>query len=66
MSYKDRIILDANILLGKPVIKGTRIPVDLLLKRLSEGMTIDDLLEAYPKLSKDDIYSLFSYPINRN
>jgi uncharacterized protein (DUF433 family) len=44
-----------EILFGKPVIMNTRIPVDLLLGKLATGDTINDLLEAYPKLTKDDI-----------
>lgn len=44
-------------LFGKPVIKGTRIPVDLILEKLGAGDTIEDLLEAYPKITKDDIYA---------
>jgi uncharacterized protein (DUF433 family) len=44
-----------EILFGKPVIMNTRIPVDLLLEKLATGDTINDLLEAYPKITKDDI-----------
>ncbi len=42
-------------LYGKPVIKNTRIPVDLILEKLASGDTIEDLIEAYPKIKKDDI-----------
>ena len=42
-------------LFGKPVIINTRIPVDLILEKLAVGDTIDDLIEAYPKITKDDI-----------
>jgi len=55
MTYTDRIVSDSKIMLGKPVIKGTRITVELILKKLSEGMTIEELLEAYPHLIKEDI-----------
>ena len=44
-----------EILFGKPVIMNTRIPVDLLLEKLATGDTINDLLEAYPKITNDDI-----------
>ena len=44
-------------LYGKPVIKGTRMPVDLILEKLDVGDSIEDLLEAYPKITKDDIYA---------
>lgn len=61
MTYTDRIVSDQKIMLGKPVIKGTRITVELILKKLSEGMTIDELLEAYPHLTKEDILAVLSY-----
>ena len=61
MDYKERITSDPDIMLGKPVIKGTRITVELILKKLSEGMTIEELLEAYPHLIKEDILATLSY-----
>ena len=61
MTYADRIVSDQKIMLGKPVIKGTRITVELILKKLSEGMTIEELLEAYPHLTKEDILAVLSY-----
>ena len=61
MTYTDRIVSDSKIMLGKPVIKGTRITVELILKKLSEGMTIEELLEAYPHLTKEDILAVLSY-----
>ncbi|NBC82502.1 MAG: DUF433 domain-containing protein [Bacteroidetes bacterium] len=44
-------------LYGKPVIKGTRIPVDIILEKLANGDSMEDLLEAFPKLSNNDIYA---------
>ncbi len=61
MNYKERIISDPNILRGKPIIKGTRISVELILRKLSEGMSIEELLEAYPNLTKEDILAALSY-----
>ena len=61
MDYKERITSDPDIMLGKPVIKGTRITVELILKKLAEGITIEELLEAYPHLSKEDILATLSY-----
>ncbi|MCP2596552.1 DUF433 domain-containing protein [Candidatus Aminicenantes bacterium AC-334-E05] len=46
---------------GKPVIKGTRITVELILKKLSEGMNIEELLKAYPNLKKEDVLAALSY-----
>ncbi len=59
--YKERIISDPNIMLGKPIIKGTRITVELILKKLAEGMSYDELLNAYPHLTKEDIMAAISY-----
>ena len=46
---------------GKPVIRNTRIPVELLLRKLSEGAGIADLLDAYPRLTEDDIRACLAY-----
>ena len=48
-------------MLGKPVIKGSRITVELILRKLSEGMSIEEVLEAYPHLTKEDVLATFSY-----
>lgn len=61
MNYRKRITANPNIMLGKPVIKGTRITVEIVQKKLSEGMSIEELLEAYPQLSKEDILAVLSY-----
>lgn len=61
MDYRDNITADPQIMLGRPVIKGTRVTVELILKKLSEGMTADELLKAYPHLKKDDILAVLSY-----
>jgi uncharacterized protein (DUF433 family) len=50
-----RIEIDSEVMQGKPVIRNTRIPVELLLRKLSEGATIEELLDAYPRLSVDDV-----------
>jgi uncharacterized protein (DUF433 family) len=61
MDYRDRITIDPDVKLGKPVIKGTRITVELILRKLSEGMGMDELLKAYPHLTKEDILAALSY-----
>ena len=61
MIYADRIISDQKIMLGKPVIKGTRITVELILKKLSEGISFEELMQAYPHLTKEDILAAQSY-----
>ena len=61
MEYKDRIISDPDIMLGKPVIKGTRITVEIIVEKLSAGETYDNILEAYPKLTKEDIQAALAF-----
>ena len=46
---------------GKPVIRNTRIPVELLLRKLSEGATVEEILDAYPTLTRDDIQASLAY-----
>lgn len=48
-------------MLGKPVIKGTRITVELILRKLSEDTTTEELLKAYPHLTKEDVLAAISY-----
>lgn len=55
MTITDRIEINPQVMLGKPVIRGTRITVELILRKLSEGASEKDLLEAYPKLRREDI-----------
>jgi uncharacterized protein (DUF433 family) len=61
MIANDRIEINPAIMLGKPVIKGTRIPVELLLRKLGEGASERDLLDAYPNLTVDDIRAAMTY-----
>ena len=57
----DRIEINPTVMMGKPVIRGTRIPVELLLRKLSEGATEADLLDAYPRLTQADIQAALAY-----
>lgn len=57
----DLIEINPRIMLGKPVIRGTRIPVDLLLRKLSEGVSEADLLDAYPRLTRQDLQAAIRY-----
>jgi len=61
MTVTDRIELNPQVMLGKPVIRGTRIPVELILRKLSEGASEADLLDAYPRLSREDIQAAMRY-----
>ncbi|THJ20622.1 MAG: DUF433 domain-containing protein, partial [Nitrospira sp. CG24E] len=51
----NRIAMSPKVMMGKPVIRGTRIPVELILRKLGEGAIETDLLDAYPRLTKADI-----------
>ena len=59
--YHDRILVDPNILAGKPVIKGTRIPVELVLKRLSQDLDMQTIFQAYPRLTEADVKACLAY-----
>jgi uncharacterized protein (DUF433 family) len=61
MTFTDRIEANPEVMLGKPVIRGTRIPVELLLRKLSEGASEADLLDAYPQLTREDIQAAMRY-----
>lgn len=56
-----RIEINPDIMLGKPVIRGTRIPAELILRKLSEGATEADLLDAYPRLVIEDIKAALAF-----
>ncbi len=59
-----RIKSDPQIMMGKPVIRGTRITVELLLRRIAGGATLDELLGDYPQLSREDIQEALVYAAN--
>ena len=59
--YKERIVIDQRIMVGKPVIKGTRIAVDAIIMRLAEGMNIKEILEDYPNLTREDILAALNW-----
>jgi len=56
-----RISVDPGIMLGKPCIKGTRITVELILRKLGAGRSFAELLEAYPHLSDDDLRAALAF-----
>ena len=61
MTITNRIEINPKVMMGKPVIRGTRLTVELILRKLSEGATERDLLEAYPKLTREDIHAAIRY-----
>jgi uncharacterized protein (DUF433 family) len=49
------IVRDKDILGGRPVFRGTRVPVEVLFENLEDGLSIDEILESYPSLNRDDV-----------
>ena len=61
MDWRSRIVADANILVGKPVIKGTRISVELVMDLLAAGYTPDQIRQQYDHLTLEDIHACLAY-----
>ncbi len=61
MTVTDRVEVNPRLMMGKAVIRGTRIPVELILRKMSEGASEADLLEAYPRLIRDDLRAALRY-----
>jgi uncharacterized protein (DUF433 family) len=61
MNFEELIISDPNIMMGKPVIAGTRLTVEMILEKLAAGETIEQLLESHPRLTLSAIQSVFAY-----
>jgi uncharacterized protein (DUF433 family) len=61
MDWRERIVADPEILLGKPTIKGTRIAAELILERLAHGWSEATIIEAYPRLTTDDIRAVLLF-----
>ena len=61
MNWRDRIVSDPDILVGKPAVKGTRISVELILGWLAQGWTHEMLLDSYPQLAREDILAALAF-----
>jgi uncharacterized protein (DUF433 family) len=61
MTWQDRINLDPKVLVGKPVIKGTRVAVELVVDLLAKGWTQEQILDSYPNLTAEDIRACLAY-----
>jgi uncharacterized protein (DUF433 family) len=61
MTVTERIEINPKVMLGKPVIRGTRVTVELILRKLAEGATEKELLDAYPRLAREDIQAAIGY-----
>lgn len=59
--WRKWIVSDPSVMMGKPVIVGTRITVELILEKLAAGETMDDLLEAHPRLTREAIQAALAF-----
>lgn len=64
MDWKDRITIDPNILVGKPVIKGTRLAVEFIVELLAQGWAESEILRNYPGITHEDITACLKYATN--
>jgi uncharacterized protein (DUF433 family) len=61
MDWRDRIVIDPEILVGKPVVKGTRLAVEFVIDLLAQGWTEAEILRNYPGLAREDIQACLAY-----
>lgn len=61
VKWQDYVTADPAIMIGKPIIKGTRVTVELIVEKLGCGETIEDVLEAYPHLNREQIYACLRF-----
>lgn len=61
MPQHDRIEVNPKVMFGKPVIRGTRIPVDMLLRKLGDGLGFDEILAEHPRLRREDLLAVLAY-----
>ena len=61
MNWKDHVVVDPKVLVGKPIIRGTRISVELLMDRLADGWSMEQILESYPRVTRDDVLAAIAF-----
>ncbi len=61
MNWRNHIETNDNILLGKPIVKGTRVSIEHIIRLLASGWTENQILENYPRLSKESLQAVFAY-----
>ena len=59
--YLDRIEVNPNVMFGKPVIRDTRITVELILEELAASKPVDDLIQSFPKITKEDVFACLCF-----
>jgi len=62
---KQSIVSDPNVMMGKPVVAGTRMSVELILERLAAGETIEQLLDAHPRLTREGVRAALAFGTQR-
>lgn len=65
MDLRSRIVLDSEVLAGKPVIRGTRLSVELIVGLLADGWSEQAILDEYPSLTRDDVQACLRYASDR-
>lgn len=60
-NWKERVTVDTNVLAGKPIIRGTRISVEQIMDRLADGWSIDEIIEAYPRITREDVLAAIAF-----
>ena len=63
MNWEDRIVIDPEILVGKPIIRGTRLAVEFIIELLAQGWSEEDVLKNYPGVSEDDVHACLGYAV---
>ncbi len=61
ISWQQHVVVDAEVHHGEPCIKGTRIPVAIIVGSLADGMTFDEIISHYPQLTSEDIRAALAY-----
>ena len=64
LNWQDHISSEPDVMFGKPCFKGTRIPVELILEKIAFGRPVEEILEGYPKLSKESIQAAQLYALD--
>ena len=62
--YRDLVVADPGVMMGKPVIAGTRITVELILEKLAAGETVEQILEAHPRLTTESVRAALAFAVD--
>ncbi len=65
MVWQDRVVTDPHVLVGKPVIRGTRLAVEFIVDLLAQGWSYNDILANYPGITREDVLACLAYASER-